>query len=388
MSHPLMYNNITNDDIKSLTDFLSQQPIPILTNSKKVLEFEKVWSEWLGVKYSVFVNSGSSANILTLAIIKYLYNDGEVITTPFGWVSDIAAILHSGLKPVFCDINYKTLSIDEDEFEKCITSNTKALLLTHILGYNGLTQKILDLCEKHNIKLIEDVCESHGATFNNQKVGSFGYISNFSFYYAHHLTSIEGGMICTNDEYIYQLARVFRSHGMLRESTSTEIKSEVLLKFPDLNQDFVFIAPTYNMRSTEINAVLALNQMKNLDSNNILRSKNLDIFLDNLDKTKYYTEYNRLGNSNYAFTLLLLKPDLELRNKVEYTLKQNNIEFRRGMSGGGNQLRQPYLKKLFGDEYLKYKKCDYIHHFGWYIGNYPQLEKDKIYNLCKILNSL
>jgi CDP-6-deoxy-D-xylo-4-hexulose-3-dehydrase len=388
MKHPLMSNNITRNDLDVLVDFLNQDPAPILTNSKKVVEFEKLWSEWLGVKYSVFVNSGSSANILTMAIIKYLYGEGDIITTPLGWVSDIASILHAGLNPVFCDINLKNLSVDENLFEECITKDTKALLLTHILGYNGLTDKILDLCDKHKICLIEDVCESHGATFKGKKTGSFGTISNFSFYYAHHMTSIEGGMICTNDEKIYQLARVFRSHGMLRESTNNKFKEETLADCPDLNQDFVFIAPTYNMRSTEINAVLAINQLKSLDANNIIRSKNLNLFLDNLDSTKYYTDFNREGNSNYAFTLLLADYNIEKRDRVESALKENGIEFRRGMSGGGNQLRQPYLKKLFGKKYFTYKVTDFVHHCGWYIGNYPAIQEENIIWLTRLLNSL
>lgn len=385
---PLMHNNITDEDAQVLVEFLSQRPLPILTNHRKVREFEEEWSKWLGVKYSVFVNSGSSANILTLLIIKEIFGDGEVITTPLGWVSDVAAILHAGLKPVFCDIRLDTLSIDEEKLIAKITPDTRAILVTHILGYNGLSQKLLDICKEKDILLIEDVCESHGATFKSQKLGSFGDISNFSYYYAHHMTSIEGGMICTNNSLIYNTARSYRSHAMLREMDDAQLKDDITNRYPDLNKDFIFIAPAYNMRSTEINAVMALNQLKRLDANNITRKENLDIFLDNLDSQKYYTAFNREGNSNYAFTLLLNRPDMELRNKVEATLRENGVEFRRGMSGGGNQLRQPYLRRLFPNEYVMYPVCEHVHHYGWYIGNYPELDKSKISDLCKLLNSL
>lgn len=388
MKWPLMHNNITEEDADVLIKFLSQRPLPILTNGKKVREFEEAWSNWLGVKYSVFVNSGSSANILTLLLIKEKYGDGEVITTPLGWVSDIAAILHAELKPVFVDIKLDTLSIDENLILDKITDKTRAILVTHILGYNALSQKLLDICKEKNIMLIEDVCESHGATFQSQKLGSFGDISNFSFYYAHHMTSIEGGMICTNDKSLYNTARSLRSHAMLREMDDEQTKNEIIKDNPTLNKDFIFIASAYNMRSTELNAVMALNQLKRLDENNVTRKQNLDIFLDNLNNKKYYTKFNREGNSNYAFTLLLIKPDLEFRDKVEKTLRENGVEFRRGMSGGGNQLRQPYLKKIFQEEYQKYPVCDHVHHFGWYIGNYPELDKQKIYNLCKLLNEI
>lgn len=386
---PLMNNNITEEDADILVNFLSQRPLPILTNNKKVREFEKLWSEWLGVKYSLFVNSGSSANIITLAIIKELYGEGEVITAPLTWVSDISAILHAGLTPVFCDINLKNLAIDEDDLLSKITSKTKAILLTHILGYNGLTDKILEVCRNKNIILIEDVCESHGATFKNKKVGSFGDISNFSFYYAHHMTSIEGGMICTNDERVYNIARSYRSHGMVREMDNIDIKNKYINDNPDLNSDFIFISSAYNMRSTEINAVLAINQLKRLDDNNIKRKNNLDIFLDNLDSNKYYVDFDREGNSNYAFTLLLKDSDLELRNKIESVLKQNGVEFRRGMSGGGNQIRQPYLKDKYTKEFAsQFKNTEKVHFYGWYIGNYPELKSETILWLTNLLNNI
>lgn len=383
-----MSNNISRDDADAVVSFLSQKEIPILTQSKKVREFEEKWSKWLGVKHSVFVNSGSSANQLSMLILKELYGTGEIIVPPLTWVSDIAAVLQNGFTPIFCDINLSTLALDVKEIKKKITKKTRAIFLTHVLGYNGLTQELLDLCKKKNILLIEDVCESHGATFKGKKCGSFGHISNFSFYYAHHMTSIEGGMICTNDENVYQHARMFRSHGMVRESTDDNLKNEYKKKYRDLNPDFIFSAPAYNMRSTEINAVMALNQLKKLDKNNKIRSENLRIFLKNLDAKKYVTSFDQAGNSNYAFTLLLKNKDIDLRDKVEKTLKEHSIEFRRGMSGGGNQLMQPYLRRLFGNEYQNYPNANHVHHFGWYIGNYPDLEKKKILHLCKVLNAL
>lgn len=389
MKWPLMNNNITRDDLNKLVEFLNQDPMPILTNSKKVVEFERKWSEWVGKKYSVFLNSGSSANLLTMTALRFLSlpPGSKVIVPPLTWVSDIAAVLQSELTPVFCDINLKTLAIDENELEKC-PKDAKVLFLTHILGYNGLTDKIVKLCNERGMFLVEDVCESHGATFKGKKAGSIGEISNFSFYYAHHMTSIEGGMVCTDDPMIYQAVRMLRSHGMLRESTDEALKQGILKDNPDLNKDFVFVAPAYNMRSTEINAVMALNQLERLDENNKQRAKNLDVFLDNLDNKKFYTEFEREGNSNYAFTLLLRDKNMLLRDAVEETLKQNGIEFRRGMSGGGNQLRQPYLKGLYPDQYKKYPNADHVHHFGWYIGNYPGLEVDKILGLTSLLNKI
>jgi CDP-6-deoxy-D-xylo-4-hexulose-3-dehydrase len=334
------------------------------------------------------VNSGSAANELSLLYLKHMFPDGgEVIVPPMAWISDIAAILQNGFTPIFCDIKLKNLALDIEQVKKKITSKTKAILLIHILGYNGLSNELLQLCKDKNILLIEDVCESHGTMFNGQKVGTFGDISNFSFYYAHHMTSIEGGMISTNNHEIYQLMRAFRSHGMLRETTDNSLKSKILNENPDLNKDFVFLEAAHNFRSTEINAVLALNQIDNLDKNNKIRAENLEIFLNNLDPIKFFTDFDREGNSNYAFTLILRQANPILASNIESALKNAGIEFRRGLSGGGNQLRQPYLKRIFGSSYLDFPITDHCHHYGWYIGNYPELPKEYIMQLTSLLNT-
>jgi len=386
LNWPLMSNNITRADLDAVIQFLQSEPI--LTQSSQVREFEREWSEWLGVKYSVFVNSGASANLITMALLKEVYGEGEVITPTLTWVSDIASVIQNNLTPVFVDINPRTLGMDTEEILRKITPRTRAVFITHILGYNALTQKLLDDLRERNIPLIEDVCESHGATFKGGKLGTYGLMSNFSFYYAHHLSTIEGGMICTNDSRLYETARMFRSHGMVRESTSDEIKEGYRQRHPDLNPDFIFAFAAYNMRSTEINAVLGRSQLKRLDANNITRRENLDLFLKNLDSQKYFTDFETEGSSNYAFTLIMRHPDVAQRDKIEHTLRACRVEFRRGTSGGGNQLRQPYLRKIIGDEYKNYPKIDHVHFFGWYIGNYPELEKEKILALCQILNQL
>lgn len=389
LNWPLMQNNITSDDLNHVVEYIRDKDNLILTQHNKVKEFEEEWSKWIGTKYSVFVNSGASANLITIAAIREIYGLGEIILPPITWVSDIASVIQNGFTPVFADINMQTLGMDTKEILKKITPKTKAVFLTHILGYNALSEELLTELKKRNIILIEDVCESHGATFKNKKLGTYGLVSNFSFFYAHHISTIEGGMVCTNDEKIYQYLRMFRSHGMVREATNDNFKQEYCKRHPDLRLDFIFAVPAYNVRSTEINAIIGLNQLKRLDSNNEIRKENLSIFLNNLDKTKYFTEFNTEGSCNYAFTLVLRKPDTDFCNKVMNTLKDLNVEFRRGTSGGGNQLRQPYLKKIMGEtEHEKYPNAEHIHFFGFYIGNYPDLEKKKIVILCEILNKL
>lgn len=383
---PLMTNNVERSDLDLLIDHLKQDD-PKLTHGPKVREFENEWSKWLGVKYSVMLNSGSSANDLSMLAIRELYGKGEVIVPALTWVSDIASVLHAGHTPVFVDIDPFSLGMSTEKIISAITPNTKAVFFTHILGLNGLTDELLAELKKREILLIEDVCESHGATHNNIKLGSIGSISNFSFYYAHHMTTIEGGMICTNDERIYDLARMLRSHGLVRESLSENKRDSYINEYPDLNSDFIFAHYAHNMRPTELNGILGLSQLPRLDSNNSKRTVNFERFLNKLDSIKFRTNLRIEGSSNYAFTIILNDKDWDLRNRIEKVLSTNGIEFRRGLSGGGNQLRQPYLRRLGGfpsPELLP--ETDHVHHFSWYVGNYPNLEHSKIDWLCELLN--
>ncbi len=385
---PLMSDNIDRSDVNSIIDFLNQDPIPRLTNGEKVKEFEKEWSEWLGVKHSVFVNSGASANEITMLALKYMYpQGGEIIVPPLTWISDINSVLFAGFDLKSVDVNFNNLSFDLEKLEQSITPKTRAIFITHVLGINGLSRKLLDICEKHRILLIEDVCESHGATYKDEKLGSIGFASNFSFYFAHHMSTIEGGMICTNDDNFYQVCRALRSHGMTREITDDKIKDAYVEKYPDLNPDFIFIGPAHNFRSNEINAVLGLSQIKKLDDNNKKRVSNFEYFINKLDKQKYFTDFITEGQCNYAFIVIMKDRNIEFRNKVEQQMKDNGIEFRRGLSGGGNQLRQPYFRDK-NINYEEFKNIEHIHNYSWYIGNYPSLQKEQIDYLLGVLNEV
>jgi CDP-4-dehydro-6-deoxyglucose reductase, E1 len=384
---PLMRNNITRADLDAVIEFLKQDD-PILTQSKNVEAFEREWSEWLGVKHSVFVNSGSSANEITMLALRELRGGGEIIVPPLTWVSDIASVLFAGFQPVFADINPRTLGMDSAEVVKKITPRTRAVFLTHILGYNALDEALVAACAERGIPIIEDVCESHGATWQGKKCGSLGFASNFSFYYAHHLSTIEGGMVCTNDPEFYEFCRIARSHGMVRESRDQALRDTFTRDCPDLNPSFIFAFASHNMRSTEINAVMGRSQLPRLDANNEIRTRNLHRFLSQLDPQKFRTDFATEGSSNYAFTLILREPDDALRDRCMDAMTKCGVEFRRGTSGGGNQLRQPYLRRLLGEEYKNHPQVEHVHFYGFYIGNYPSLEPEKIDELCRVLNAL
>ena len=383
-----MKNNILRADLDKVISFLKTKD-PILTQSKNVKKFEEEWSKWLGSKYSVFVNSGSSANLLSLAIMKHLYGEGEIIVPSLTWVSDVASIIQNNFKPVFVDINEKNLCMDTDKVIKAITKKTKAVFITYAQGFNGLDERLLKYLKEKKIPLIEDVCESHGATYKNKKLGSYGLMSNFSFYYAHHMTTIEGGMISTNNKIIYENLRALRSHGMVREMEGGAIKNKYINKFKDLNPSFIFLYPAYNVRNTEIGAILGRSQLKRLDRNIKMRNDNHRYFLKNLNPTNYFIDFDLVGSSNYAFNIILKKNKTQLVKKLINIMKINNIEFRRGSAGGGNQLRQPYLNRYIKkNEHLNHTETEHIHFYGFYIGNFPSLSKKNILKLCTVLNSI
>lgn len=384
-----MRNNFSRNDLNAVIELL-QQDDPILTNGPRCRQFERQWSDWLGTKNSVFVNSGSSANLLSMSILKLLHPEGgEILVPSLTWVSDIASVLQTGFKPVFVDINPRTLSMDNDLIINAVNEDTKAVFLTHAQGFNGLTDQLLNFLSDKNIHLIEDVCESHGASHNGQRVGSFGLMSNFSFYYAHHMSTIEGGMVCSHEDEIHEKLRMLRSHGMVREAKCDETRELYHNAHPELNAQFIFAYAGYNMRNNEIGATLGIEQLKRLDQNNAIRSKNQERFLNSINPSLYKTDYHTEGSSNYAFNLVLRNADQNLMNKLKTTLHEEGVEFRQGSAGGGNMTRQPFLSNVIAKKHWKqFPETEHVHHFGMYIGNFPQLTMNEVDEIVAIINSV
>lgn len=388
---PLINDNISVSDRMALSEFLLSNQR--LTNGEKVREFEKIWSKWLGVKGSTMVNSGSSGNFISIAIVKELLGIGEIIVPPLGWVSDVSSIVQLGMKPVFVDISLENLSLTTENIKRAITSETKAIVIVHCLGFNAIDDELIQIAKEKNILLIEDCCESHGACYNGKKVGSFGDISVFSFFFGHHITTVEGGMISTNNEKIDEMAKLFRSHGMTRE-VSKETQVFYQKEYPNLNPLFTFVVPGFNMRSTEMNAVLGIEQMKRIDYNVEKRRHNLNVWLDNLTKNKFVTNFNVDGNSSFALPIIM-KEEYKNRfhinnnsNSVCDILLSEGVEYRLGTSGGGNQVLQPYLEKCDYSVVGELTNVNYVHNYSLYIGNHTDLTDEQIINLTKKLNNV
>jgi|TARA_Y100000296_G_scaffold18669_1_gene22259 CDP-6-deoxy-D-xylo-4-hexulose-3-dehydrase len=384
----LINDSITDSDKKALTDFINT-PNQRFTQGKKVKEFEEEWSKWEGVKYSTFVNSGASANYIMTSIMKEKKGVGEVIVSPLGWVSDVSPLVNLGFTPVFVDVSLSNMSISLENIKNAITDKTVGICLVHVLGFSAINDELVKFAKDNDLFLIEDCCESHGATHKDNlgftsKVGTFGDISNFSFYFGHHITTVEGGMVCTNDNDIHQLARAFRSHGMTRE-LSDEVQNKYKKEYPNLNPLFTFAVPGYNMRNQEINAVLGLEQLKRLDYNIWNRQDNFRLWVSCLDPIKYQVSFQEEGNSNFSLPLIILNSNKLLFEGVCRILDEEEVEYRIGTAGGGNQARQPYLEKY---EFRAHDltNVDYIHDFGLYVGNHPELDKEEIIKLCDRLN--
>lgn len=382
---PLINDNISKRDREILADFCLNGER--FTNGPKVKEFEQLWSDWLGVKHSVMINSGASANYISIAMVKELLGEGEIIVPPLGWVSDISSVAQLGMTPVFVDIDLSTLAITAENIKRAITSKTKAIVLVHCLGFNGLTDEIIKIAKENNLILIEDCCESHGATFDGKKIGSIGDISLFSFYFGHHITTIEGGVVCVNDPKLYDLAKLFRSHGMTREA-SPELQNFYKERYENLNPLFTFAVAGFNMRSTELNAVLGIEQMNRIDYNIEKRVQNLKIWLNNLDSNKFFTNFKDQGNSSFALPLVMQAISKDKLKDVCKILEEEKVEYRLGTAGGGNQALQPYLKKFNYRIEGNLPIINYIHSNSLYIGNHPELTEEQIINLCKKLNNV
>ncbi len=320
---PLMKNNILREDLDAVCDLLSARR-SILTQSANVRAFEEEWSDWLGVRHSVFVNSGSSANLVTLAALQGAARPGgEVIVPTITWVSDIAAVLHAGFKPVFVDIDPRTLGMDNEQVLAKLTPRTRAVFLTHVLGYNALSQRLLDELQRREHPADRGclrVARSHvrGPQARHVRPGvELLLLLRASSQHDRRRHGLHQRRRPLRDGAHAAVARHGPRAGV-RQPQSANLADE----YPDLNPDFIFAFPAYNVRSTEINAVIGRSQLQRLDANNRQRTENLRLFLDNLDPDRYTAPTSPCeGSSNYAFTLVLREPDEELCDRVMATLR-------------------------------------------------------------------
>lgn len=381
----LMKNTVTVlDKIKMASFILSTKQF---TNGKKVKEFEKKWSEWLGCKYSLFVSSGSTANLLLISAVmeKYGLKRGDKVLVPAcTWVTNVGPIIQLGLTPIFCDVNMENFSFDKEqlEFIKSNHPDIKLIFVTHLLGFaaeNSKYQKVFP-----DAIIIDDVCESHGTKFDNGvRVGQDSVGSTFSFYFGHHMTTIEGGMVCTNDAELYDLMKMKRSHGMARESLNPEYYANL---YPDIQKAFLFVTDGYNFRNHEVCAVLGISQLKRLDKMIGKRIENYNKFVSIMSNYSdlFYESHANVGNSSFCFPIICKTKNTYEKLIVKF--EENRIEYRPVV--GGNLLRHPFLKKYKITSNKKQSNADIINDYGVYLGNNHFIGKKELLLLEKILKEL
>ena len=366
---------ITDWDRWRLSQFISNSPK--LTQGNFVKQFEKEWSEWLGCKYSVFVNSGSSANLM---IVRALSDNQKHkwISQACTWSTAVSPILQHGDLQL-CDVDLTNFGPDLKNLEHIFeTQKPKFMFLTHLLGFCAITQELLDLCEKHEVQIIEDCCESHGAKFGDKKVGTNGVASSFSFYYGHHMTTIEGGMVCTNDESLYHELLLLRSHGLLRELPPEEQDKR---RSDNVDPLFTFVRDGYNLRSTDLHAFLGTIQLPGLDECIKKRNENYNTFINNLDSSLYRTDYKSDGCSNFALPIFTKRNNIE---QIKTILRENDIEYRPCIAG--NLYEHPFMQQVEQETFDDNVKQ--IHRNCIYVGNHKDVKEDMVIELCEILNSL
>lgn len=363
---PLMKNAITWQDKFSLIKFLLTNDK--LTNGPKVREFETEWAKWIGSKHALMVSSGSTANFLMLAAIKEKYNfkNGDKVIVPAcTWVTNISPVIQLGFEPVFCDINLTNYSFDVEHLKEIRQQHpdVKIVFVTHLLGFSAANELYKKIFPESLI--LDDVCESHGCLApDGTRRGANSLAASFSFYFGHHMTTIEGGMVNTNDSELYELMRMKRSHGLARESGNLE---KYASRHPNIHKQFLFMTDGYNFRSSEINAVLGLSQLKRLDNMVEQRKKNFKVFTDvvNQYQDKFYPVTYQETNSNFAFPFIARSSTLT--NKMKQIFDENGVEHRPIV--GGNLLKQPFLKDYsFVTPKVSYN-VDLANDNGVYIGN-------------------
>ena len=379
----LVSDTINKDDINSLIEWLSQPEIPRLTKGNLTWELESKWAKKIGTKYSVYVNSGSSAILLALAALlesKKIKNK-KIIVPSLSWATDVSSPILLGMEPIMCDCNLTDLSCDLNYLEDLFKiHNPSSMILVSPLGLVPEMDKILSLCEKYEVLLFEDVCESMGSKFQDKYLGSFGFASFFSMYFGHHLSTIEGGFINTNDEDFYHLLLMMRSHGWDRDLPK-EKQEELRKKYKisEFDSLYNFYVPGFNLRSTDLQAFIGLRSLDKLDNYSKIRNSNFKSYIEFINVNEL-TLTEKEGNFVSNFALPIVSKN---KKKIIDKLISEGIEVRPLIAG--DMSKKPMWYERYGKVSLP--NCEKINEFGFYVPNHQDLTTDQIKFISNIINN-
>jgi len=378
----LIQDTIDNNDVDQLVDWL--KGYPRLTKGPMTLEFESKFANWIGSEYAVFVNSGSSANLLMVYALKHagLLKNNKFCVPSLCWATDLAPVLQFDLEPVLVDCNLDNLSVDLDHLERVFKEESPAaLILVSVLGLSPDMDAVIDLCEKYDVVLLEDNCESQGTSYKGKRLGNFGLMSSFSTYFGHTMSTIEGGMITTNDSDMYNLLLQLRSHGWDRD-LSPQRQSELREEWgiSDFSALYSFYVPGFNLRSTDLQAFIGVGQLDKVDHSIQKRYENYLYYKEKLSgKIWFPSELQESFTANFAIPVILDDEDKKMSLVKE--LEENNIACRPLISGSMGT--QPFYKRLYGEN--KLPNCEVVDSRGIYVPNHPLLLKEDIDRICEII---
>ena len=376
---PLVKDTIDKQDINSLIEWLSSEPR--LTKGSQTKKLEKIWSQWLGVKNSIYVNSGSSANLLAAyaLLLSGKLKNKKVVVPAVSWVTTVSPFIQFGYDITMCDCNLENYGLDVEHLKKIIREENPGVIITvNVLGFSNNYEEIYNLCKENDIFLIEDSCESIGTIYNNKKTGTFGNISTFSFYFGHHLSTIEGGMVCTDDEDLKNIITSIRSHGWdrdLDEEVQKNLRKQN--KIENFKSLYTFYYPGFNCRSTDLQAFIGIKQMEKADSVVQKRHQNFLTYNNLVNGRNKVMLKNHQIISNFAFPYISKNI-----KEIVCDLDKEGIETRPLICGSiGNQ---PFWKSRYGKTALP--NADIVDSLGIYLPNNPSIGETEIGKICEILN--
>ena len=378
----LVSDTISKNDIEKLVTWMSQDDIPQLTKGPLTIKFQDDFSNFLGENLrSCFINSGSSAILLSLLALKIKNNIKKVVVPSVSWATDLSSPMVLGLETILCDCNLQDLSLDLDKLEKIFEEESpEVCILVSVLGLVPDMKRIMSLCKKYNVILLEDVCESLGSKYKDDYLGTFGLMSFFSFYYGHHISTIEGGMITTEDKNMHDILVSIRNHGWDRD-WSEDLKKEYREKYgiDSFSSMYAFYFPGLNLRSTDLQAFLGINQIEKIEPFSSVRNRNF-LKYSELIKENYLNVNQRDGDfvSNFAYPVVHSE-----RDSIIAKIKEHNIEVRPLIAG--SMAKQPFAKgvnKKYGTG-----NSDIIHEKGFYLPNHQDLSLEQVEFIASLVNS-
>lgn len=381
----LAEDTINQTDLQELIAWL--QTNPWLTQGKLVRQFEEAWSQWLGCKYSVFVNSGSSANLLMVyAHLMANPKNKKIILPAVSWATTVAPAIQFGMEPILCEADSETFGLDLNHLETLLKQHRPAAVMpVHVLGVPNQMTPLLKLKEKYGFSLFEDACAATGSKYKNQHVGTFGEISTFSFFFGHHISTIEGGMICTSNQSLYEILLQIRSHGWAKDlDQGTQIQKAEEAGALEFNRPFTFYYPGFNVRSTDLNAKIGLSQMKKIDLVVKRRAENHALYQSSFREIHDFKIQTSPNSEISSIAFCALAPSAETRDQVALRLREAGVETR--PLGGGNMSRQPFWKKLYPE--IDFPVADRIMQTCFQLPNHPNIRKENIHTIGQIVKAV